>query len=85
MFRDKVEEEIEKVISKGKLFGWEIEKLGGYEDVKYDRDLDTLSCFGESVDYDYDESLDANLQNLWETIVEKHPNIEDDDSDSSDA
>lgn len=85
LFRDKVEEEIEKVISKGKLFGWEIEKLGGYEDVKYDRDLDTLSCFGESIDYDYDESLDANLQNLWEAITEKHPNIDDDDSDSSDA
>jgi hypothetical protein len=77
--RDDVEEQIKKVSSSGRMFGFEFPKLG-YEDVSYNRDDDTLSCFTSSIDYDYDKSLDDNLNALYEEIQSDNPDaIEDED------
>lgn len=78
--RDDVEEQIKKVSSSGKMFGFEFPKLG-YEDVSYNRDDDTLSCFTSSIDYDYDQSLDSNLNALYEEIQSDNPDATEDEDE----
>lgn len=76
VLRDEVEEEIEK--SPKPMFGFDFKKLG-YDDVVFDRDDDTLRCFDCSIDYDYDFSLDENLQALHEEIMNEHPDADEDE------
>ena len=76
VLRDEVEEEIEK--SPKPMSGFEFKKLG-YDDVVFDRDDDTLRCFDCSIDYDYDFSLDKNLQALYEEIMNEHPDADEDE------
>ncbi len=76
VLRDEVEEEIEK--SPKTMFGFEFKKLG-YDDVVFDRDDDTLRCFDCSIDYDYDFSLDENIQALHEEIMNEHPDADEDE------
>lgn len=80
ILRDAVEEEIDKVRSKGKMFGFDSPKLG-YSEVTYDRDDDTLRCFDSFIDYDYDMSLDENLEALYEEIQSDNPDAFDEDEE----
>ena len=78
--RDEVEEKIKEVTSSGRMFGFEFPKLG-YEDIFYDRDDDTLSCFGSKIDYNYDSSLDSNLEALREEILSDNPDAEEEEDE----
>lgn len=80
ILRDEVEEKIKEVTSSGRMFGFEFPKLG-YEDIFYDRDDDTLNCFGSSINYDYDSNLDANLEALREEILSNHPDAEEEEDE----
>lgn len=77
--RDATEKEIELARSKRSVFGFDFKNSSDYSDVEYDKDNDTLRAGDCSIEYDYNTSLDSNLQSLYDEIISEHHELEIED------
>jgi len=68
------EKEYEERISSGKSWGFELYTPEGeceYSGIDYNPDTHKLSCFDTSIEVDPDFDVDANLEALYDELMQK--------------
>ena len=71
-FEDDFNSARDKHIGRGGMFGMELKNSEGdwqYGEVTYDPNTNTMSCMGVSIEVDPDMSIDANLEGLYDELI----------------